>query len=138
MPFLLPLVLPTLLRPPCSIFLKNFRLYSMADETHFNSPKTHIENDLKSANNYPVPLSPPLPLISKDIELSRAMTASSKSSLFCLSRTHVLFEDDWLIAVSKPQGVYCEAVLASVPSLRTHSLDSGQLGELVMGSKLCV
>lgn len=99
----------------------------MADETHFNSPKTHIENDLKSANNYPVPLSPPLPLISKDIELSRAMTASSKSSLFCLSRTHVLFEDDWLIAVSKPQGVYCEAVLASVPSLRTHSLDSGQL-----------
>ncbi|KAL8115022.1 hypothetical protein AgCh_021738 [Apium graveolens] len=45
------------------------------------------------------------------------MTASSKSSLFSLCRSHVLFEDDCLLAVCKPQGVYCEAVLASVPSL---------------------
>lgn len=128
MPFLLPL-LPTL--RPCSSssnFFKKFRFLSMADQTHFNSTKTHVENDPKSAVNYPVPLSPPLPLISKDIELSRAMTASSKSSLFSLSKTHVLFEDDWLIAVCKPQGVYCEAVLASVPTLLS---EPAQLGELV-------
>ncbi|WOH00476.1 hypothetical protein DCAR_0519839 [Daucus carota subsp. sativus] len=99
----------------------------MADQAHFNSPKTHLEIDPKNAIIYPVPLSPPLPLISKEIELSRAMTAASKSSLFSLSRTHVLFEDDWLLAVCKPRGVYCEAVLASVPSLLSASLHSDQL-----------
>lgn len=93
--------------------------------------QTHLENDPKSVVDYPVPLSPPLPLISKDIELSRAMTAASISSLFCLSRTHVLFEDDWLIAVCKPQGVYCEAVLSSVPSLLSDLPDSGKLLNLI-------
>ena len=123
-------LLPTL-RPCSSIILKKFGFLSMADQTHFNSPKTHLENDHKNAIIYPVPLSPPLPLISKEIELSRAMTAASKSSLFSLSRTHVLFEDDWLLAVCKPRGVYCEAVLASVPSLLSASLHSDQLGEFM-------
>ncbi|KAK7269423.1 hypothetical protein RIF29_22149 [Crotalaria pallida] len=67
--------------------------------------------------NYPIPLSPPLPSISKQIELSRAMTASSNSSLFSLSTNHIIYEDEWLIAVNKPQGIYCENVLSSVPTL---------------------
>ena len=120
---------------PPPLFLDNFEKFvylSMADQAHFNSPKTHLEIDPKNAIIYPVPLSPPLPLISKEIELSRAMTAASKSSLFSLSRTHVLFEDDWLLAVCKPQGVYCEAVLASVPSLLSASLHSDQVGEFVI------
>ncbi|XP_076939685.1 RNA pseudouridine synthase 1-like [Bidens hawaiensis] len=70
---------------------------------------------------YPVPVSPPLPLISKDIELRRALSASSKSSLFSLRRCDVIHEDDWLIAFNKPPGVYCEAFLASVPTLLNHS-----------------
>ncbi|KAI3695080.1 hypothetical protein L1987_78068 [Smallanthus sonchifolius] len=83
----------------------------------------------KSFENYPVPLSPPLPAISKDIELSRAMSASSKPSLFSLSRTHVLLEDDWLIALNKPQGVYCETILASVRTLINDSdHESGEVG----------
>lgn len=76
--------------------------------------------------NYPVPLSPPLPSLSKNIELSRALIASSKSALFSLSRTHVLYEDQWLIAINKPQGVYCENVLSAVPGLLNDpAADSG-------------
>ncbi|GMH07724.1 hypothetical protein Nepgr_009564 [Nepenthes gracilis] len=77
---------------------------------------------------YPTPLSPQLPLISKEIELSRAMTASSKSSLFSLSRNDVIFEDEWLIVVNKPRGIYCESVWSSVPRLLEESSDFDRLG----------
>lgn len=46
--------------------------------------------------------------------------------MFSLDKSYLLFEDEWLIALNKHQGVYCEAVLASVPSLLSH--DSVQLG----------
>lgn len=129
MPFLSLLPSAGLRSPsPFRIFTRG-RFLTMADQTQSDSPRTQFENDPKSLVNYPVPLSPPLPSISKDIELSRAMSASSKSSLFSLSRSDVLFEDDWLMAVNKPQGVYCESVLASVPSLLNDSTDSDKLGE---------
>ncbi|XP_030476597.2 RNA pseudouridine synthase 1 [Syzygium oleosum] len=76
--------------------------------------------------SYPVPLSPPLPPLSKQVELDRAMSASSRSSAFSLSRNHVVYEDEWLLAVDKPPGVYCESVLASAPRLVLgDSVDSG-------------
>lgn len=96
----------------------------MAAQHPCDSQKTLLDKDPKYLENYPVPLSPPLPTISKDIELRRAMSASSKSSLFSLCRSDVLFEDEWLIALNKPQGVYCETILASVPSLLNDSLDT--------------
>ncbi|XP_022156345.1 RNA pseudouridine synthase 1 isoform X2 [Momordica charantia] len=83
-------------------------------------------NSPATGQNYPIPLSPPLPAISKNLELARAMAASSKSSLFALSATDVIFEDEWLIAVNKPQGVYCESVLASVPRLLGDSAMAGE------------
>ncbi|XP_010480242.1 PREDICTED: RNA pseudouridine synthase 1 [Camelina sativa] len=67
--------------------------------------------------NYPKPISAPPPPISKDIELRRAMEASSKSSLFNLTRDDVLYEDEHFMAVNKPKGVYCEAVLRSAPQI---------------------
>nr|GMD45532.1 RNA pseudouridine synthase 1 [Ipomoea batatas] len=90
----------------------------MATQTHFEPQPT---NGLNSLDNYPVPLSPPLPLVSKDVELNRALTASSRSALFSLSHNDVIFEDEWLIAVNKPQGVYCESVLSAVPNLLADS-----------------
>ncbi|XP_051114087.1 RNA pseudouridine synthase 1 [Andrographis paniculata] len=92
---------------------------SMAAEAHGsrNSSEIQSEDVRRSLANYPVPLSPPPPLISKDVELNRALTASSKSALFSLSREDVLFEDEWLIAVNKPQGIYCESVLSAVRNL---------------------
>ncbi|XP_075501971.1 RNA pseudouridine synthase 1 [Primulina tabacum] len=72
---------------------------------------------LTPGNNYPAPLSPPPPATSKNLELNRALAASSKSSLFSLSKTELLFEDEWLIAVNKPQGIYCESVLSAVHKL---------------------
>ncbi|KAL4556211.1 hypothetical protein LXL04_038859 [Taraxacum kok-saghyz] len=95
----------------------------MAVQHQYNSKNPNLDKDPKFLENYPVPLSPPLPAISKDIELRRAMSASSKSSLFSLCRSDVLFEDEWLIALNKPQGIYCETILASVPSLLNDSSD---------------
>ncbi|PIA25327.1 hypothetical protein AQUCO_11800014v1 [Aquilegia coerulea] len=90
----------------------------MEDQT-INENKS---NDPKPSD-YPIPLSPPLPAISKQIELNRAMSASSLSSLFSLSSKDVIFEDEWLIVVNKPQGVYCENLLSSIPSLLMNSTD---------------
>lgn len=109
------------LPPPKRCSHRTVRFHLMADQTPPESPKTTL-------GNYPVPLSPPLPSISKDIELSRAMSASSRSSLFAVSRSEVLFEDEWLIAVNKPQGVYCEAILSSIPNLLNGSVKSDGLG----------
>ncbi|KAK2974903.1 hypothetical protein RJ640_013759 [Escallonia rubra] len=138
MPFssLLPSASTSLRCPAFFKFSTTVRYLAMADETHLDSPKAHIENDSKLVPNYPVPLSPPLPLISKDMELQRAMSASSKSSLFSLSRSHVLLEDQWLIAVNKPQGVYCESVLSSVPSLLSDSIDSDEVATQVSPPEL--
>ncbi|CAJ1977839.1 unnamed protein product [Sphenostylis stenocarpa] len=69
-----------------------------------------------AAENYPVPLSPTLPPISKQIELSRAMTASSNSSLYSLSPADILYHDDHIIAVNKHNGIYCETLLSSLAS----------------------
>ncbi|KAF8088690.1 hypothetical protein N665_0532s0050 [Sinapis alba] len=75
-------------------------------------------HDLHITNlDYPKPISAPPPPISKDIELKRATEASSKSSLFNLTRDDVLYEDEWLMAVNKPKGVYCESVLSSAPKI---------------------
>ncbi|MED6223860.1 hypothetical protein PIB30_078261 [Stylosanthes scabra] len=90
----------------------------MSVDSDESQPRPHSsQSALTSLDNYPVPLSPPLPAISKQIELTRAMTASSKSSLFSLSPCHVIYEDQWLIAINKPQGIYCETILSSVPTL---------------------
>ncbi|KAI3445313.1 hypothetical protein Pfo_001978 [Paulownia fortunei] len=109
----------------------------MAAEAHMNSPQTQLENAPQALENYPVPLSPPPPLISKNVELNRALTASSKSSLFSLSRKDVLFEDEWLIAVNKPQGIYCESILSSVHSLLiTDQGEQVKLQELHLSNRL--
>lgn len=97
----------------------------MATKTLLDPIKTLLKNDTNGVTNYPVPLSPALPSMSKNIELSRALTASSRSALFSLCRAHVLFEDQWLIAVNKPQGIYCENVLSAVSGLLIDINDSG-------------
>ncbi|XP_062004746.1 RNA pseudouridine synthase 1 [Rosa rugosa] len=103
-------------------FPKALSSISMSDQPEPTKPTS--QNALQATQNYPVPLSPPLPPISKNIELARAMSASSKSSLFSLSRDDVVYEDQWLIVVNKPQGIYCETVLESVPKLLFDSAES--------------
>ncbi|XP_019428915.1 PREDICTED: RNA pseudouridine synthase 1 isoform X2 [Lupinus angustifolius] len=108
--------------------LKPFLLSAVA----MSDPHQNQSQPTLSTDNYPVPLSPPLPSISKQIELNRAMTASSRSTLFSLSTNHILYEDEWIIAVNKPQGIYCENVLSSVPTL----LNSGSEVELHLANRL--
>ncbi|KAH6794170.1 Pseudouridine synthase family protein [Perilla frutescens var. hirtella] len=112
---------------------KPIRLSSMAAEAPTNSSQLLPE----TLAHYPVPLSPPPPLLSKNVELNRALTASSKSSLFSLSRNDVLFEDEWLIAVNKPQGIYCEAILSSARSLLSIDQEEQEkLQELHLSNRL--
>uniref|UniRef100_A0A0A9DNQ4 Pseudouridine synthase RsuA/RluA-like domain-containing protein n=1 Tax=Arundo donax TaxID=35708 RepID=A0A0A9DNQ4_ARUDO len=68
-----------------------------------------------ASGEYPVPVSPPYPAASKDVELRRAMTASARSAAF--ASAEVVFEDEWLAVVDKPAGVYCDALLSSLPRL---------------------
>ncbi|CAI8603528.1 unnamed protein product [Vicia faba] len=84
-----------------------------------NKPSNISTNTPTLAENYPIPLSPPLPAISKEIELNRATIASSNSNLFSLSKSHTIYEDEWLLAVNKPQGIYCDSVLSSLQSQKT-------------------
>ncbi|XP_057963360.1 RNA pseudouridine synthase 1 [Malania oleifera] len=102
------------------------------------SSQTHLPNEPQNPLDYPIPLSPPLPALSKHVEQSRAMSASSRSALFFLSSRDVLFQDQWLVAVNKPRGVYCESVLSSIPLLLppNESLDSDQLGVRVSQPEL--
>ncbi|XP_016538767.2 RNA pseudouridine synthase 1 isoform X2 [Capsicum annuum] len=95
-------------------FFQHHKFIWMASQSYFDYPTA-------ASTDYPVPLSPPLPELSKEIEPHRALTASSKSALFTLERSHVIFEDEWLIAVNKPQGIYCESILSSLPDLLNDS-----------------
>lgn len=111
----------------CSKISRRSRFIFMASQSYFDSPT-------EATTDYPVPLSPPLPALSKDIEPNRALTASSKSALFSLERSHVIFEDEWIIAVNKPQGIYCETVLSSLPALLSDTGD--KVSELHLANRL--
>ncbi|CAN4110972.1 unnamed protein product [Withania somnifera] len=98
------------------------------------SSQSYFESPTEATTNYPIPLSPPLPALSKDIEPNRALTASSKSALFSIQRSHVIFEDEWIIAVNKPPGIYCESVLSSLPPLLNDNGD--KVSELHLAGRL--
>ncbi|AEE33381.1 RNA pseudouridine synthase 1 [Arabidopsis thaliana] len=100
-----------------NFFSFTFSANSIITKPYFAIPIKAMEATSELNLNYPKPISAPPPPISKDIELRRAMEASSKSSLFNLTRDDILYEDEYLMAVNKPKGVYCEAVLRSAPQI---------------------
>jgi 23S rRNA-/tRNA-specific pseudouridylate synthase len=58
-------------------------------------------------------VSPSYLAASKDVELRRAMTSSTRSAV--IASADVVFEDEWLAVIDKPAGVYCDALLTSFP-----------------------
>lgn len=107
-------------RNPCNLPPSSTSPAAVAMSASPQSKQSHISvNTPTIAESYPIPLSPPLPAISKQIELNRATIASSNSELFSLSKTHTIYEDEWLLAVNKPQGIYCDSVLSSLQSQKT-------------------
>ncbi|KAL4202458.1 hypothetical protein AMTRI_Chr02g221210 [Amborella trichopoda] len=88
--------------------------------------------------DFPIPLTRHPPPISKQVELDRAMAASAKSA-FSITKSDVIYEDQWLIAINKPSGVYCDHVLASIPRLLGVSPESSGAEnplELHLGNRL--
>lgn len=75
--------------------------------------------------DYPVPLSPFAGELSKEVEFQRALVAEAAMKAGpAIGRDNVLFDDDWLMIVNKPRGLYCEHVFATVPSLCNSSGDT--------------
>ncbi|KAL8171749.1 hypothetical protein V2J09_023553 [Rumex salicifolius] len=121
-----------------SLPLGTFSLQSAMSSDCSSAGETVTQDDSKLETLtliYPTPLSPPLSSLSKEVELSRAMSASARSSLFSLSRDDVVFEDEWLIVVNKPPGIYCENVLSSIPRLLQSSPISEHLGKASEAAK---
>lgn len=68
--------------------------------------------------DFPVPMSPFAGELSKEVELNRALIAEAAMKAGpAINKDDVLFEDEWLIVVNKPRGLYCEHVFATIPSL---------------------
>jgi hypothetical protein len=66
---------------------------------------------------FPIPLSPFGGESAKQIEYARAMVAEAAMKAGpAISRQDVLFEDEWLLVVNKPRGLYSEHVFESVLS----------------------
>lgn len=78
--------------------------------------------DSEQDMDYPVPLSPFAGELSKEVELQRALVAEAAMKAGpAIGRENILFEDDWLMIVNKPRGLYCEHVFVTVPSLCSSS-----------------
>ncbi|XP_072996269.1 RNA pseudouridine synthase 1 [Typha latifolia] len=73
----------------------------------------------QSGGSYPIPVSPPYPAQSKEVELRRAMTAEARSGAY--SGADLVFEDEWLAVANKPAGIYCETLLSSLGSATIQS-----------------
>ncbi|KAL2644851.1 hypothetical protein R1flu_012438 [Riccia fluitans] len=74
--------------------------------------------EIERVSTYPVPLTPFSGETEKAIEYDRAMVAeSAMKSGPAIGRSDILFEDEWLMVINKPCGIYSEHVLATIPSL---------------------
>lgn len=68
-----------------------------------------------AAPSYPVPLTPPLLPSAHEVEIQRARAAEEAAcQSAAVTAASVVYEDQWIVAVNKPAGRYCEDVLASV------------------------
>ncbi|CAA7388971.1 unnamed protein product [Spirodela intermedia] len=105
MPKILSLLTPSAassLRPPILRRVPTTRL--LPRRTSATMAGAEVSGEIFDLQNYPTPLSPPCPAISKEVELRRAMSAASRSSFFVLTGDDIVFEDEWLAVVNKPSG----------------------------------
>ncbi|WOL06364.1 hypothetical protein Cni_G15096 [Canna indica] len=101
-----------LLTIPSETLLRQHRMMEVDTERR----SVEGSDEVLSGSYYPTPLSPPYPLLSKKVELHRAMSASARSGRYVLSAADIVFEDHYLMVANKPAGVYCEAILSSLSS----------------------
>ncbi|CAM6105122.1 unnamed protein product [Calypogeia fissa] len=102
-------------------------IQSVQNNNEVNVPLGVEEGDY---SQYPVPLSPLSGELAKSIEYERAMVAEAAVKSGPAMTSGVLFEDEWLMVVNKPCGVYCEHVLATIPSLLTPAADFSSVSRL--------
>ncbi|XP_057812817.2 RNA pseudouridine synthase 1 isoform X2 [Cryptomeria japonica] len=95
-------------------------IYGSMGESSQN--QTDRNPQLSTETDFPKPITAPPPKHSKQIEFDRAMCAEAAVKAGpALTKNEIIYEDDWLIAVNKPSGVYCEHVLSSIPDLLVSS-----------------
>ncbi|CAI7802111.1 unnamed protein product, partial [Closterium sp. NIES-54] len=72
------------------------------------------------ASSFPTPVTPLPPPESSSIETQRAQAAEAAAAAgISIDPDMILLEDDWLIAVQKPPGVYSEHILSAVGAMLT-------------------
>ncbi|XP_037433044.1 RNA pseudouridine synthase 1-like [Triticum dicoccoides] len=131
LPLLLPLLSPRAASPSRALTPPPARLLAVA------AAGASVQDAVMSAaatGDYPCPVSPPYPAVSKDVELRRALTASARSGAY--SSAAVVFEDEWLAVVDKPAGVYCEALLSALPCSTASSGDPSSKPNLHLANRL--
>ncbi|CAM6082804.1 unnamed protein product [Calypogeia fissa] len=104
-------------------------IQSVQNNNEVNVPLGVEEGDY---SQYPVPLSPFSGELAKSIEYERAMVAEAAVKSGPAMTSGVLFEDEWLMVVNKPCGVYCKHVLATIPSLLTPAADFSSVSRLTL------
>eukprot|EP00249_Psilotum_nudum_P004513 c18027_g1_i1 orf=154-1137(-) len=96
------------------------------------------EENFNTQREWPVPISPISGEDAKKIEFDRAMVAeaSMRSSVPAFGKEDVLFEDEWLLVINKPSGVYSGHVLASVSQILDATDDSQKPRHLHLANRL--
>ncbi|KAH7280796.1 hypothetical protein KP509_36G014800 [Ceratopteris richardii] len=73
---------------------------------------------------WPIPLSPLSGELGKAVELERALKAEAlMASCPAFAASDIIYEDQWLIVINKPSGVYCGHVLSTVSSMMSSQSD---------------
>ncbi|KAM0948469.1 hypothetical protein DsansV1_C06g0059711 [Dioscorea sansibarensis] len=104
--------------PPCTILPLSFKTLAPSI--------SHRSRAMAAAvNGFPTPMTPPYPAISKEVELRRAMTAAARSGAYEIGAGDVVFEDESMVVVNKPSGIYCETLLKALSGLTPPPLGNG-------------
>lgn len=81
-------------------------------------PCLACDNGVVEANQWPRPLSPLSGEQAKGIELERALKAeAAMASVPAFSPEDIIYQDQWLIVINKPSGIYSGHILSTVTSM---------------------
>ncbi|KAI5076644.1 hypothetical protein GOP47_0008709 [Adiantum capillus-veneris] len=91
---------------------------SLPAETHISHSASDAAGDALTSHEWPLPLSPLSGEHAKAVELERALRAEAvMASQPAFAASDIIYQDQWLIVINKPSGVYSGHVLSTVSSM---------------------
>ncbi|MCO5604961.1 hypothetical protein L7F22_059136 [Adiantum nelumboides] len=110
---------------------------SLLAETHISvSDAVDDDRDTQTSHAWPLPLSPLSGEQAKAVELERALRAEAlMASQPTFAASDIIYQDQWLIVINKPSGVYSGHILSTVTSMISSQEDDASLKR--EGNNLC-